>query len=124
MNQFPHLFALESNPKVPFFDREFFENGYWQGSRSWRRTLRGRAETNFSDLISLLSQSNFLPSVFDKWRWLWDPSGCFSVNKLSKIIQKMTLVACLTRRQKFFGTVFSSQRLTSCFGDYVMKVFP
>ncbi|GJR41225.1 RNA-directed DNA polymerase, eukaryota, reverse transcriptase zinc-binding domain protein [Tanacetum coccineum] len=91
MTDFTRLFALENNKDCNLADRWKCFNSYWDGVWDWRCSRRGRSIDDLSVLYSLLQNLKLTSELPDNWRWNLDTTGCFSVNKLSKIIDTLIL---------------------------------
>ncbi|KAJ9560860.1 hypothetical protein OSB04_006020 [Centaurea solstitialis] len=89
---FPRLYAKEVNKNIPFKDRWKCTSNKWHGSWEWRSSLRGRTLADLKNLEDLLNNMNFKTEGNDSWHWFLDPQGNFSVNKLSKLLQKQMRV--------------------------------
>ncbi|GJT70760.1 hypothetical protein Tco_1030046 [Tanacetum coccineum] len=87
MDKFPRLYALESNKDCKVSERWVLSDGVWRGNWDWRSPLRGRSSDELSFLVSVIDNLCFTSTSLDKWYWSLDPSGCFKVNTLTKLIQ-------------------------------------
>ena len=64
------------------------EISQWYCSWDWRSTLRSRSSEDLRDLEAFLSNMRFEVTGEDKWVWLWDKKGTFSVKQMTVLLQK------------------------------------
>ncbi|KAJ9559906.1 hypothetical protein OSB04_005066 [Centaurea solstitialis] len=83
---FPRLYALAKNKDACFKDR-------------------GRALDDLQALESLLSSSAFRSEGSDKWSWVWDKSGSFTVKQLSKLLHNTLASNTVENDQRFWSNL-------------------
>nr|GEV40180.1 RNA-directed DNA polymerase, eukaryota [Tanacetum cinerariifolium] len=85
--QFPCLYLLEEFKNVVVWDR-------WNGSIiswNWRRPLRGGIENDqYHRICDIVKQVTIVQSE-DSWRWSCDTMDSFSVNRLRKHLDSLSL---------------------------------
>ena len=91
MIDFPRLFSLENNKDCKLADRWKCVTGNWDGVWDWRCSPRGRSTDELNDLYSSLQNLQLNSKLPDRWKWDLDAKGCFSVNRLSKLIDPLIL---------------------------------
>ncbi|MCI19770.1 hypothetical protein A2U01_0040930, partial [Trifolium medium] len=67
------------------------EDEVWSWNLVWRRRLFRWEEDSFNELVALLELVR-LSHVEDRWRWSFDPNGCFSVKSAYESISKDLVV--------------------------------
>ncbi|GKB80764.1 reverse transcriptase domain, reverse transcriptase zinc-binding domain protein [Tanacetum coccineum] len=72
-------------------DQGKWVNNEWCWEWEWVRELRGRVGRDFEDLVGLLQNVVISNNCKDRWKWLLQEDGDFTVKGLSKMIEEKTL---------------------------------
>ena len=97
--QFPRLYALESNKRISV-GAKFMHPSL---DHSFRRNPRGGAEQEQLEELVVMMQDVSLSPMLDRWSWVLENSGEFTVASARKLIDDKTLpeVASITRWVKY-----------------------
>ncbi|GJZ24362.1 hypothetical protein Tco_0561821 [Tanacetum coccineum] len=68
--------------------RKVLVNCEWGGCWSWRVEPHGRSASEFDALLSAINGLSLSLGDHDEWKWSLNANGTFSVNILSKMIDK------------------------------------
>ncbi|XP_022008104.1 uncharacterized protein LOC110907425 [Helianthus annuus] len=83
-NKFPRLFSLESNKNAMISERVSEPNGSVVLSTAWSREPHSFEECSEFDALIAAVQSYGFGSGADRWEWVLDANGEFSVNSIRK----------------------------------------
>lgn len=91
MEFFPWLYMLEINKECKVSDRWCLENEEWHGTWAWRSNPRGHLAIDLVDMIRLVGNLVLTPNSRDRWFWVLDPSGKFSVKALACLVESKSI---------------------------------
>ncbi|KAM0003966.1 putative reverse transcriptase zinc-binding domain-containing protein [Helianthus debilis subsp. tardiflorus] len=87
---FPNLFCIEGSKNAAVADRVSIANGVISVNFSWTRQPCGQQEMKeLADLCAAL-QASSIGHDGDRWMWVDEPTGIFSVRSLKERMQKAT----------------------------------
>ncbi|GKD95506.1 RNA-directed DNA polymerase, eukaryota, reverse transcriptase zinc-binding domain protein, partial [Tanacetum coccineum] len=66
-------------------------NTGWRWEWDWVRNIRGRACSEFEELLGVLQNIVISINCKDKWRWTLNGDGNFSVKDLSRLVEEKIL---------------------------------
>lgn len=89
--QFRHLYILSVQRSSCISEMGHWEQGVWSWNLLWRRNLLAREEEKVGDLLTVLQQANLTEDKGDKWTWLADSSGSFTVKSAYVFMQGFEL---------------------------------
>nr|GEY41776.1 RNA-directed DNA polymerase, eukaryota, reverse transcriptase zinc-binding domain protein [Tanacetum cinerariifolium] len=78
------------------------EKGEWVDNRwvwvwvwvwDWVRSIRGRVSTEFEDFLDALQHVVISNNCKDRWKWVIEEDGKFTVKELSRLIKEKVLVS-------------------------------
>lgn len=63
-----------------------------RGNWDWRVNPRGQALDELSSLQACIGNAQLYSDSCDRGRQIYDPNGCFSVKRLTMLIQKCNMI--------------------------------
>lgn len=90
-DKFKRLFHLESQKRVLVGERGEWNGNEWRWVWGWERELRGRAVTEFDEMLNLVNNVKLIQSKKDRRRWFLEESGDFKVKMLREMVDEKVL---------------------------------
>lgn len=85
--RFPRLFNLSNQQQARVSEVGLWEDGVWQWKLEWRRPLFGRELGMYDHLIPWLSGFTPCAGQPDRWAWVKENSGVFTVSSAYDILR-------------------------------------
>nr|GEV93942.1 ARID DNA-binding domain-containing protein [Tanacetum cinerariifolium] len=87
MDRFPRLFHLDRCKESVVVEKGRWVEGTWRWVWDWVREPRGRVVGAVEALQQVIRNPNITLSCRDKWKWVLDDSGVFTVKALSELVE-------------------------------------
>lgn len=90
-DRFPRLYHLDKRKEGCVWDKGSWVNDVWCWEWDWVRSIRGRVNREFDELLGVMQNVVVNSNCRDKWRWSLGEEGVFMVKELARLVEEKIL---------------------------------
>ena len=90
-DRFPRLYHLDSRKEDRVAEKGRWVDNEWRWEWVWVRDLRGRVMGEYNELLGILQNVVVSKDCSDRWRWVLQDDGNFTVKALSRVVEDKIL---------------------------------